>query len=189
MIKPSFLRPSLLVFCALAGCVAGSAGSHATPVLGGALQIGVPAGYCIDSKVSRETSDGVVMLMGRCTDAVKAKPALISVSVGQGGSAGVMTAGGPALTAFFNSDQGRAALSRDGRAENLKIVEAVGVDDAFLMHLQDRNAGDYWRAVIGVKGRLVTVSATGTEEVPLPQDQGRALVETTLDALRRANAD
>ena len=36
-----------------------------------------------------------VILMGRCTDAMKAKPALITVSIGQGGSAGVMTAGGP----------------------------------------------------------------------------------------------
>ena len=175
------------VLFALAGCVVGGAASRATPVLGGVMNIGVPAGYCIDSKVSRETSDGVVMLMGRCTDAVKAKPALISVSVGQGGSAGVMTAGGPALTAFFNSGPGRAALSRDGRAQNVKIVQALMAGDAFLMRLQDRNAGEYWRAVIGVKGRLVTVSASGTEEVPLPQDQGKALVEITLDALRKAN--
>ena len=83
--------------------------------------------------------------MGRCTDAVKSIPALISVSIGQGGSAGVMSAGGPALAAFFASDQGRATLSRDGRASSVTILEALGSDDAFLLHLQDNQ-----RANIGV---------------------------------------
>lgn len=173
----------------LAACVSGAGftSSRAAPVLGGALQVGVPPGYCIDGKASRETKSSAVILMGRCTDAMKAKPALISVSVGQAGSGGVMTAGGPALAAFFTSAQGRATLSRDGRAKDIKVIEALGSGDAFLLHLQDRTVGEYWRAVISIQGRLVTVSTTGTAEVPLPQKDGRALLETTLKALRGAN--
>lgn len=174
----------------LAACVGGTGftSSRSAPVLGGAMQVGVPPGYCIDGKASRETRNGAVILMGRCTDAMKAKPALISVSVGQAGSGGVMTAGGPALAAFFTSAQGRATLSRDGRAKDIKVLEALGSGDAFLLHLQDRTVGEYWRAVISIKGRLVTVSTTGTAEVPLPPKDGRALLETTLKALRSANA-
>lgn len=173
----------------LSSCQLGSGftSSRAAPVLGGALQIGVPPGYCIDGKASREARDTAVFLMGRCTDAVKATPALITVSIGQGGSAGVMTAGGPALAAFFASNQGRATLSRSGRASDVKIIAALGSGDAFLLHLQDRNVGEYWRAVIGVKARLVTLSATGTDEVPLAPPEGRKILESTLEALRAAN--
>ena len=180
------------VFCigmALASCQIGSGftSSRTAPVLGGALQVGVPPGYCIDGKASRESRDSAVMLMGRCTDAMTAAPALITVSIGQGGSAGVMTAGGPALATFLSSKQGRATLSRSGRAGDVKVIAALGSGDAFLLHLQDRNVGEYWRAVIGMKARLVTISATGTDDVRLDPAEGRKILEKTLDALRAAN--
>lgn len=185
----SRLSAAFAIVLTLASCQVGGGmtSSRAAPVLGGALQIGVPAGYCIDGKASRESRDSAVFLMGRCSDAMKATPALITVSIGQGGSAGVMTAGGPALAAFFASNQGRAMLSRSGRAGDVKIIAALGSGDAFLLHLQDRNVGEYWRAVIGVKGRLVTVSATGTDDIRLDPAEGRKIVEQTLDALRAAN--
>ncbi|GLS85221.1 hypothetical protein GCM10010873_01940 [Cypionkella aquatica] len=151
------------------------------------MQIGVPPGYCIDGKASRESKDTAVILMGRCTDAMKATPALITVSIGQSGSAGVMTAGGPALAAYFASSQGRATLSRSGRAADVRLISALGAGDAFLLHLQDRSAGEYWRAVIGVKARLVTVSATGTDALPLDPAEGRRVLDQALDALRAAN--
>ena len=183
------LTAVLAIALTLASCQVGSGftSSRAAPVLGGALQIGVPPGYCIDGKASREVRDTAVILMGRCSDAMKAIPALITVSVGQGGSAGVMTAGGPALAAFFASKQGRAMLSRSGRASDIKVIAALGSGDAFLLHLQDRNVGEYWRAVIGVKARLVTLSATGTDEVRLDPAEGRKILEKALDALRAAN--
>lgn len=179
----------LAIALTLASCQVGSGftSSRAAPVLGGALQIGVPPGYCIDGKASRESRDTAVILMGRCSDAMKATPALITVSIGPGGSAGVMTAGGPALAAFFASKQGRATLSRSGRAGDVKIIAALGAGDAFLLHLQDRNVGEYWRAVIGVKARLVTLSATGTDEIRLDPAEGRKILEKALDALRAAN--
>ena len=185
--KASFF-PTLLAVL-VSGCVpqTGIGSSRSAPVLGGALQIGVPAGYCVDGGASRERGDNAVILMGRCNDAAKAIPALVSVSVGQAASGGVMTAGGAALAAFFTSTQGRATLSRDGRAADIKVIEALGVGDAFLLHLQDRRAGEYWRAVIGVKGRLVTVSATGTPELPLPAADSRMVLETVLTAMRQAN--
>lgn len=181
----------LAALVALAGCQLTSAfgGARSTPVLDGAIEIGVPPGYCIDGGASSEATDGVVILMGRCTDEVKAIPALLSVSIGQGGSAGVMAAGGPALAAFFSSEQGRATLSRDGTASDIRVIEALSAGDAFLLHLQDRGEGEYWRAVIGIKGRLVTISATGTPELPLPPADGRNVLDAALDAMRKANAE
>jgi hypothetical protein len=125
--------------------------------------------------------------MGRCQNTGQAAPALISVSVGQGGSAGVMIAGGAALAAFFTSDQGRATLSREGRASDVQVIEVSSADNAFLIHLIDRSVGEHWRAVIGVAGRLVTISATGTETVPLPPAESRKVLDLALAALARAN--
>jgi hypothetical protein len=184
-----FFTPLFLAL-ALVGCVAGSnfSSSRSAPVLNGAMQIGVPPGYCIDGKASRQSRETAVILMGRCTDAMKAKPALITVSIGQGGSAGVMTAGGPALAAFFTSQQGRATLSRDGRASDIRVLTALGSGDALLLRLKDRQVGEYWRAVVGIKGRLVTISATGTDQVPLAPQDGRDVVDSVLNALRSSNA-
>lgn len=175
---------------ALSGCQLepGTGAARSAPILDGAIQIGVPAGYCIDGGASREARDGAVILMGRCTDGAKAIPALLSVSIGQGGSAGVMTAGGPALAAFFSSAQGRATLSRDGRASDIRVIEALGAGDAFLLHLTDRSIGEYWRAVIGLKGRLVTISATGTPDLPLAPADGRKVLNAAIEAMRRANS-
>lgn len=189
MPKPHRLALALTLLLGLAACqgVGGFTSARKAPVLGGALQIGVPSGYCIDGKASHESGDTAVILMGRCSDAMRAIPALISVSIGQSGSAGVMTAGGPALAAFFNSPQGRATLSRNGRASSVKVIAALGSGDAFLLHLQDKTAGEYWRAVIGIKSRLVTISTTGTDAVPLAAADGRKVLEDTLNALRSAN--
>ncbi|MDB5660733.1 MAG: hypothetical protein JWS10_3348 [Cypionkella sp.] len=189
MPTPARLAAILLALMTLASCQVGSGftSSRAAPVLNGALQIGVPPGYCIDRKASGESRDTAVVLMGRCTDAMKATPALITASIGQSGSAGVMTAGGPALATFFRSNQGRAMLARSGRASDVRVIAALGSGDAFLLHLQDRNAGEYWRAVIGIKSRLVTLSATGTEAVRLDPNQGRKVLEDALAALRSAN--
>jgi hypothetical protein len=47
--------------------------------------------------------------------------------------------------------------------------------------------GEHWRAVIGVAGRLVTISATGTETVPLAPAESRKVLDLALVALARAN--
>lgn len=157
------------------------------PLLGGAVEVAGPRGYCVDPASTREQGDTAVVLMGRCRFALAVAPALLTMSVGPAASAGVLGAGGQALTAYFTSPEGRAALSRDGRAEDVQVIEALSSGDAYLLHLQDRAVGDYWRAVVGLNGRLVTISANGAQNAPLPPATGRALLNATLTALRRAN--
>jgi hypothetical protein len=67
------------------------------------------------------------------------------------------------------------------------VLESGVVDGRLLLHLMDRDAGEYWRAVVGVRGRLVTISALGAEGAPLSPEAGRKLVDQTIDALIRAN--
>ena len=99
-----------------------------------------------------------------------------------------MAAGAPALAAFFTSEQGRATLSRDGKPDEIRIVQALSDKDTFLLDVDDQSIGEYWRAVTEINGRLITVSATGSAGVPLPAEDGRKIIDAMLRALRRANS-
>lgn len=174
----------------LAGCVATQgAGIRQVALLDGAVVAAAPAGYCIAPGAGQRQADSAVVIMGRCSAAGTAEPAVLTLTVGQAGSAGAMAGGGEALAAYFTSEAGRAALSRSGRAGDVQVISATGVDGAFLVQVRDRVAGEYWRGIAGLRGRLVTVTAAGpSEDAPLPAAKGRALVEAALAALRRANA-
>ena len=174
----------------LAGCVATQgAGIRQVALLDGAVVAAAPSGYCIAPGAGQRQADSAVVIMGRCSAAGTAEPAVLTLTVGQAGSAGAMAGGGEALASYFASDAGRAALSRSGEAKDVQLLTAAGSEAAFLVQVRDRLAGEYWRGIAGVRGRLVTVTAAGpSEDAPLSAAKGRALVEATLAALRRANA-
>ena len=162
-------------------------GVQQVAVLNGALSVRAPASYCVDMASARSASDTASVLIGRCTSGGGVTAALVTVTVGRTASGGVMLAETGALRAFMASEAGRRALARSGRAEDVVVLESGVVEGRLLLHLQDRLAGDYWRAVVAIKGRLVTVSATGAEGAPLRPEEGRRLVARTLDALIAAN--
>lgn len=176
----------------LGGCVAGEIGfsgsSRATPILGGQVNLGVPRGYCMDPAASQVAEDSAVMIIGRCSDAGAEAPAAITATVGEAGSAAVLAAGVPALSAYFASDEGRAALSREGVAEAVVVQEIRSSDGVLSLHLTDRALGDYWRAVMAARGRLVTLAVTSPDGQPLSSDQGKALLDTAVQAMQSANA-
>lgn len=170
----------------LAGCDV-LPGAQAVAVLDGAVRVAPPAGYCIGQGQVREDRDTAVVLIGRCLQGGLTTPAVISVSVGHAGSAGVMLAGPEALSAFFASAQGRAMLARSGKAGDVTVLGTAITDGAFLVHLADRRAGRYWRAILSADGRLISVSALGTGAAPLTEPQSLALVKATVLAVQAAN--
>ncbi|MFT4148720.1 MAG: hypothetical protein QM656_00870 [Paracoccaceae bacterium] len=182
------LRGSLrwIVLALLAGTQPAAA-DRTAPVLGGVVAVGLPDGYCIDRSASREGRDAAVVLMGRCSSVSAPDPAIISVSVGTAGSASVLRGGGKALAAFFTSEKGRGMLARSGRPGDVKILRASDSSEGFYLYLSDRRVGDYWRAVTGVKGRLVTVSATAAPGQRLAPEAGRGLVQQVVRSVRKAN--
>jgi hypothetical protein len=183
---------SLGLILLLGGCVAGEGGistsSRATPILAGSVNLGVPPGYCVDPRASQVTEDSAVMIIGRCSDAAGVVPAAITATVGEAGSAAVLAAGVPALSAYFASAEGRSALSREGVAEAVAIQEIRASDGVLILHLTDRAMGDYWRAVMAARGRLVTLAVTPPDGQPLSPDQGKALLDKAVRAMQSANA-
>jgi hypothetical protein len=151
------------------------------------LRLGVPRGYCLDRAASTIAEEGSTCLLGPFHDEAGAAPAVLRVSFGAAGSASALAADPAALAAFFASEAGRATLSPTGRASDVRILKALTQGPDFLLLIQSTREGEYWRAISGLSGRLLTVSAIGTNKVPLPVDQSRAIVEKTLLAQRAVN--
>lgn len=173
----------------LAGCVAVEGGGiRSVALLEGQITAAAPVGYCIAPGAGRRDADSAVILMGPCRAGGETVPALVTVTVGPGGSAGAMAGGGAALAAFFASPEGRATLSRSGRGRDVEVLEAKAQGDVFLLRLRERIAGDYWRAIAGLRGRLVSVTADGPGGETLDPAAGKALVLATMAAMSRANA-
>lgn len=199
--KVSFLlRPLLGLFVkraglflplafALAACQLSLPGSGPTTIalFDGSLTVAAPSGYCIDPQTATQTGESAVVLIGRCRATSKATAALVTVTVGVPGSAAVMAAGGETLAAFFTSADGRATLSRSGNPSDVTVNRAVMAGEDFLMLLSDQTVGTYWRAITGMRGRVLTVSAGGTVEVPLTPEASREILDATLAALHAAN--
>lgn len=168
----------------------GFAFAQQTPVisvLGGAMQVVAPSGYCVDRKSVRQQAHGAVVLMGRCSGGSNLAPAVITVTIGEAGSAGVVADGGVALTAFFQTANGRAALSQTGHADSVQIVQAANSEGAFTLRIAEAGVGDYWRAIVGISGRLVTLSVQGPAGSKLDPATGRKLLGASLLAMRKVN--
>lgn len=193
LIRRRCVAPVLAVLLALAGCdmpLSGTgAGLHETTLLGGALKIAAPPGYCIDPKASVARGSAIVVLMGRCTAMGGVAAALVSLTVGAPASAGVLLAGPDVLAKFLTSTAGRRMLSRDGVAGHVVVLQALAAKGALLLHVKDQTAGEYWRAITAIKGRLVTTSASGAEGAPLTSDQGLKLVRGMVEMLDKRNPD
>ena len=144
------LLPALLI----AGCVGGSA---TRDVLQGAMTISGPSGYCVDPSASREGDDRAIILMGRCSASTAVKPAVVTLSVGPAGSAGVMIAGGAeaAITplgvagfaaskalSFRNDEPTKASRPFDKDRDGFVLGEGAGAREDLLRVVRpDRLAG------------------------------------------------
>ncbi|SNX68916.1 hypothetical protein SAMN05878503_102356 [Cereibacter ovatus] len=163
--------------------------SLAPAVLAEGVRVAPPSGYCIDKEASARTG---LVLIGRCEGVTDRPPAILTAVVGAPGSGMDLDGRGQELAAFFASDAGRAALSRSGDPRRVEMLEAWGVDDAFLLRLRDTSRGHHgqtesWRAVVSLKGRLVTLTATGTAAAPLARENGKRLIGAFVTAMKAAN--
>lgn len=168
-------------------------GPRSLALQGGSFTAAAPQGYCIEPGASHDEGDSAVVLMGRCSGASSAAPALIALSIGAPGSSAVLQSGAQALSDYFLSPAGRAALARDGRASSVTIRKTAIADGVLILRVEDRSIGPYWRAVLGLKTRLVTLSVSAPEAGSAPEGPaldeatGRRILDRAVAALRRAN--
>ncbi|MFN3969915.1 MAG: cation transport ATPase [Gemmobacter sp.] len=181
---------------ALSGCLGGGGGGARTVNLGAegapGLAVAAPQGFCVAPDAVARVGASDFVAFARCMGAPGA-PALLTATVAGPGSAGGTDPDAEALAAFFTSDEGRAALSRAGRAGSVTVHEVLQADGAVLVRLTDRaargEAGETWRAVVAVGGRLVTLSVAGGLGTALSAEAGRQMIGAFVRAMRAANRD
>lgn len=180
---------SLLTACQLSMPSLPGTGLRQLQILDKTVTIAAPRGYCIDPKTSVDRGDAVVVLIGRCARGGQVAAALLTMTIGAPGSAGVLAEGPDVLAKFFTSTAGRRLLARDGIAAHVIVTSARIGDGSLFLQLQDLQAGDYWRSISAIRGRLVTISASGTIGAPLTEEQGFKLVLETVQLLAKKNPD
>ena len=169
----------------------------------GSVIVAGPKGFCIDRDVSQDTGGATALtVLSACRGLgagmftpMPAHPAVLTAAVASKGRLIEVEGAAPALTAYFASARGRAALSRSGKAETVAVQESFAEDGAFLLHLSDRAPfswgtvePDYWRALLQAGGRMVTVSVLSLPDAPLDRDEGLALLREFIASLRNATA-
>ena len=199
----------LLLAVSLAACVtegAGPATGKPAParmaVSGGAVVVGGPQGYCIDTGASRDGQDAAFVLLGSCaaiSGSFRAlspkRPGVLTASVAAGqADAGTFSASFPAMARFLSSPAGRAALSRSGKAESIVIRSITSADGVMFVHAEDKAPApgqdldaDYWRALLVVKGRVVTLSVLALSDKPLTAEAKKTLLEGFVAKIRALN--
>lgn len=198
---------ALLLVLATSACVEGLAPAGSAPraitVAGGAVVASGPAGYCVDRQASRDGDAGAFVLFGTCaalsgTPAAgqPASPVVLTASVTPGApDEAAFAASFPAMARFFASPPGRAALSRAGNADSVRLGPVTSRDGTLILSLTDSavHPGQhvepgYWRAVLALRGHLVTLSVMSLASRPLPAAEKRRILDAFIARMRAANA-
>jgi hypothetical protein len=189
---------------ALGGCMPDGQGPlRQISVAGGEVAIAGPAGYCVDTEASRPERRTPTVFLVSCAllasddadrpPAARGPEALLSVSLSDRAE---RPPGTDALQVWAASARGRAAISRVGRADSLRILSA-GVDrEMLVLELRDSApfpAGAvserYWRGLFVLKGRVVSASIYLPQSMP-EADQARRgpeVLAAFAEAIRAAN--
>lgn len=159
-----------------------------------------PEGYCIDRSAARDGAGGAFVLLGSCASlaqsAAETKPAVPAVLTATVSPPGAQPVAGQLaeLNRFFLSPEGRAALSRTGRAATVTVMQAWAKGGVFFLVAGDASPSGsqhlqstFWRAVLDVKGRIVTLNVAGLRAQPLSPAAGRATLEAFVRQVQREN--
>lgn len=184
----------------LPGSGAGVA-SRSMLVSAGAVNVTGPAGYCIDKGSSRDGAEGAFVLLGACAPlsasvgaTATTQRALLTASVLPGVSSGPIGESFPIMAKFFRSPAGQAALSRSGDAKTVTVQKVASRNGVLYMQLSDttktsrqRVEPDYWRAILSIRGRMVTLSVLGLPGYPVPDAEKRKILDAFVAKMRAAN--
>lgn len=135
-------------------------------VVGQKVTLGRAAGYCFNDRQSKIASSGAFVVLAPCDPEDEGSIAKGLILVNVLAEQGIMDAiEARDLEAYFQSEAGRAALSRKGNAANLTVLGTMQEDGIYYVHTQDGDGpiipdttDDQWRVFMVVADRLISVS-------------------------------
>lgn len=190
----SKIRPAAAIAAAglvLGGCVVAGLGQNsAPPAVPGGVALAAPSGFCLVESTRQIRGDADLAAFRRCPGG-SGQDAILTVAVGGAGSGEGLRFDGEEMAAYFTSDAGRRALSRSDNPRSVTVHEVRRAENAILLRLTDRaqpGVEHAWRAVTGLRGRLVTLALRSPTEGPrVPASEGERVINRFLGAMRAAN--
>jgi len=134
--------------------------------------VSAPDGFCVDGASVQDTPETGFVLMADCAalrgrkhKVDQARSVLLTTTVATPlESPDSVTP--QALKQFFDTEQGRAILSRNGDAATISANMEIVADQTLILHIHDSSpvhidglSQDDWRAFSVINDRLVTLSA------------------------------
>lgn len=170
-------------------------------VQGDALTIRGPVGFCVDPSATRDDAAGAFVLLGDCTrldsDArvSPVMPAVLTVLVSGPGSERQRPSP-EQLDRFVRSEAGRAALSLDGEADTVTILQTRIAGDLLLFQMRDQSTARpaalsevSWRAIMTLRERLVSLGVTAQRPDPIDERAQQVLLNAFVARMLGENAD
>ncbi|MGZ9808924.1 dihydroxy-acid dehydratase [Pseudoroseicyclus sp. H15] len=173
-------------------------GARAIALYEGDIVATAPYGYCADTEASRP-GQGFALFAGcgliSALDIMPSAEALLSIQVGEAGSAAVTGQEGE-LAGLLMTSAGATLLSEDGNGAEVTVDDVQPRQGIVFVHFTDEGAPPAagietreWRAFFDMKGRLVTIALRGLARAPLSTAVGLELLQSAADTLRRANTE
>lgn len=194
---------ALGVCLALAGCfetvpltqaasrgLAPTAGPSEVGVLRGSITVAGPAGYCVDVEATRESDIEAFVLLVRCRGTIRPSPVLTATVTRVPASDNPEALG--RLLDFVRSPAGRAQLSRSGDSDDVELIEATQASGVLWLLIRDTDNPDsfdetYWRAVLPLADRILTLSVLAAADHPYERGSGLAILRGFVQRMREVN--
>lgn len=168
-----------------------AAGPDMVSVLREQVRVAGPAGYCVDTEATTESRTEAFVLLVRCRGTLRPTPVLSATITG------LATDGDPAtfrrLTGFLQTVPGRAQLSRSGDPLDVTVEQATFAEGAVWLLIHDEGNPQsfdetYWRVILPLAGRIVTLSVLAAADHPFDPDSGLAIMRGYVMRMRAVNS-
>ena len=178
--------------------VTGAAPARAAAVMGGAVKIAGPEGFCVDRASSRIGGAAPFVLLAPC-ERIRSGVAGLILRPRVLLTATVTEGPGPTDSGylrFFSEPEGLAALSATGNGAGLEVERMeTAADGSFRVTVTEDAAPDRagmvdgrsWRAFFAVNGHLVAASLRSPREAPMSAERAAALLDGFVAAIRAAS--
>lgn len=161
-------------------------------VLDSSITVAGPAGYCVDETATRESDNEAFVLLTRCSATRRNSPILSATVTGMMAPGSADSENLTRLGAFLDTRGGRAQLSRRGNAADVTIIQTQVANGALWLRIEDSgNPGtfepDYWRAIMPVADRVVTLSVLSARAHPVGAERSLRALRDFVAAMRNRN--
>ncbi|MDN5787926.1 hypothetical protein [Pseudorhodobacter sp.] len=186
----TWISKTLLLPLLMSGCVApgsGDGNARQTLALAGLRVVG-PSGYCSLTNTRQRVSGSEFVAVVPCKGQ---GDMVLSATIGAPGSADGINLSAATLRPYFATEEGKAALRGAGNRTDQIAVHAVqDIPGAVILRVRRKSPGEVgesWRALMQIKGQLITLSARARQGKSVPEGSERRLIGQFVATMLAAN--